>query len=435
MYRWYENADICYAFLSDVSSATYRAGSLSCSRWFTRGWTLQELIAPKEVIFFSSNWKRLSTKTRLQDKLELITGVPKPILVHREHVSQASIAMRMSWAAKRETTRSEDRAYSLLGLFDINIPLIYGEGNKAFRRLQEEIVRTQPYEHTIYAWGTFTTLGKDPLPKEFANLEDLGVDSKAMPVRTKIEWDEEIAKQPLLGMLADSPADFDGCGRFLPSFEAHQLMTSSEQAFFPPTFMHGGVRLRLRNTRGQIAHHLLYPPIIQLRFASYVFLLVRDSSIPVDNEVVIPMIAWLDDVWGRKTKALISTVRMKSAKEDELFVALDKKQDSWPRHFQSGDILFRWPWRNTVGINSPYTFVFTNVSKWRILLGKQVFLRQGSARNLSELHNNGFVASWIWKKVNSQRCWGITMHRVSDRGAEVGGSRYLPYVYVHAGGR
>jgi hypothetical protein len=126
---------------------------------------------------------------------------------------------------------------------------------------------------------------------------------------------------------------------------------------------------------------------------------------------------------------------MKSAKEDELFVPLDKKQDSWPRHFQSGDILFRWPWRNTVGINSPYTFVFTNVSKWRILLGKQVFLRQGSARNLSELHNNGFVASWIWKKVNSQRCWGITMHRVSDRGAEVGGSRYLPYVYVHAGGR
>ena len=136
MYRWYKNAAVCYAYLSDITAADYTAHGLGASRWFTRGWTLQELIAPKTLVFFSSGWEKLSTKHLLQHKLEAITGVPRAFLLDNKDVTEASVAMRLSWAARRETSRLEDVAYCLLGLFDINMPLIYGECEKAFQRLQ-----------------------------------------------------------------------------------------------------------------------------------------------------------------------------------------------------------------------------------------------------------------------------------------------------------
>ncbi|KAE8423525.1 ankyrin repeat-containing domain protein [Aspergillus pseudocaelatus] len=111
MYRWYQEAEVCYAYLADVPS---RKGFKE-SRWFTRGWTLQELIAPTKLIFLDEN-----------------------------------VAQRMSWAAERVTTRVEDRAYSLLGIFGVNIPLIYGERETAFIRLQEEIMRISD-DHSLFA--------------------------------------------------------------------------------------------------------------------------------------------------------------------------------------------------------------------------------------------------------------------------------------------
>jgi ankyrin repeat protein len=147
MYRWYEEAGECYAYLSDVPSKV----EFSKSRWFTRGWTLQELIAPSAVIFFNEKWKVLGTKEGLKQVIYDCTRIPANILSGKDGLETLSVAQKMSWAAKRETTRVEDRAYSLLGIFGIHMPLIYGEKETAFIRLQEEIMKISD-DHTLFAW-------------------------------------------------------------------------------------------------------------------------------------------------------------------------------------------------------------------------------------------------------------------------------------------
>jgi hypothetical protein len=147
MFRWYCNAAKCYVYLSDVFSTNdHNRNNLSWqlafqeSRWFKRGWTLQELIAPPSVEFFSSDCKRLGDKKSLGRQVHEITGLAVRVLQKSDDLSEFSVAERMSWAEKRQTKREEDKAYSLLGIFDIHMPLIYGEGMKnAFRRLREEI--------------------------------------------------------------------------------------------------------------------------------------------------------------------------------------------------------------------------------------------------------------------------------------------------------
>lgn len=157
MYAWYQEASVCYAYLSDVPdiepSERDSLRHFRESRWFTRGWTLQELIAPRGVVFYSQSWKKIGYRS---DKFLLgtasgITGVPTSILTGRETLHQISLAKKMSWAARRVTTRVEDMAYCLLGIFDVNMPLLYGEGTKAFTRLQEEIIKTSN-DHTIFCW-------------------------------------------------------------------------------------------------------------------------------------------------------------------------------------------------------------------------------------------------------------------------------------------
>lgn len=132
------------------------------SRWFTRGWTLQELIAPRTLVFYSREWARLGTKASFADDICSITGIETPYLGPTE-IAQgvfattalgASVATRMSWLAKRQTTRIEDMAYCMLGIFDINMPLLYGEAHKAFWRLQEEIIRVHD-DQSIFVWQSF----------------------------------------------------------------------------------------------------------------------------------------------------------------------------------------------------------------------------------------------------------------------------------------
>ncbi|KAI0645394.1 HET-domain-containing protein [Trametes meyenii] len=157
MYQWYAQAGVCYAFLHDVDDAQDPRPSGSQfrqSRWFRRGWTLQELIAPRELVFISKQWRPFGTKTSLADVIEEITGVERAILELRRPLNSVSVARRMSWASKRKTTRVEDEAYSLMGIFGVNIPAIYGEGRNAFYRLQEEILRHVP-DQSIFAWGPF----------------------------------------------------------------------------------------------------------------------------------------------------------------------------------------------------------------------------------------------------------------------------------------
>ncbi|KAK4626870.1 hypothetical protein CLAFUW4_04848 [Fulvia fulva] len=157
MYRWYANAGICYAYLSDVSTEKVTAdkakleAKLSKAKWFERGWTLQELIAPSAMQFFDRDWRKFGAKTDLTDIISNITGIDRTILLNRDLLGSACIGTRMSWAAKRQTTRIEDEAYSLLGIFGVNMPMIYGEGPRAFLRLQEEILRRST-DISIFAW-------------------------------------------------------------------------------------------------------------------------------------------------------------------------------------------------------------------------------------------------------------------------------------------
>ncbi|PIL27502.1 hypothetical protein GSI_10653 [Ganoderma sinense ZZ0214-1] len=167
MYRWYGKATVCYAFLADVSSDENThdtASQIRRSRWFTRGWTLQELIAPRHVVFLSQEWRILGSKSSLAPLLEEVSGIERAVLTHEKQLDAVSVAARMSWASMRSTTRAEDEAYSLLGIFDINMPTLYGEGRRAFARLQEEIVRQIP-DQSLFAWGNVYLYSRlTPLP-------------------------------------------------------------------------------------------------------------------------------------------------------------------------------------------------------------------------------------------------------------------------------
>ena len=147
MYRWYQESALCYAYLEDVESID----KLGESRWFTRGWTLQELIAPRRLVLLGTQWRELGTKKTLADELSRITGIPKRILCGISPL-HCNVAERMSWAASRLTTREEDIAYSLMGLFGVHMSPIYGEGaERAFIRLQEEILKRSS-DQTLFLW-------------------------------------------------------------------------------------------------------------------------------------------------------------------------------------------------------------------------------------------------------------------------------------------
>ncbi|KAF2673214.1 HET-domain-containing protein [Microthyrium microscopicum] len=176
MFRWYKDATKCYAFLVDVIKENFDE-QFPLSRWFTRGWTLQELIAPAGVIFHDVNWTVLGSKQELLKQISEITGIDEDCLEGAE-LEEISIAKKMSWAAGRTTTRTEDVAYCLLGLFGVNMPLLYGEDTKAFARLQEEIMKVSN-DQSLFAWKM--------------------ADTSASP------------DTALSGLLANSPADFINC--------------------------------------------------------------------------------------------------------------------------------------------------------------------------------------------------------------------------------
>ncbi|ORY68186.1 heterokaryon incompatibility protein-domain-containing protein, partial [Pseudomassariella vexata] len=153
MYQWYTMSTVCYAFLSDFSLVRPDTYRFEDSRWFTRAWTLQELIAPPKVVFFDVNWSCIgnSQDPGLLETISRTTGIPGECLRHLQHPDDFSVAKRMSWAANRQCTRVEDEAYSLMGLFNVNMPLLYGEGKRAFMRLQEEILKDTD-DQTLFAW-------------------------------------------------------------------------------------------------------------------------------------------------------------------------------------------------------------------------------------------------------------------------------------------
>lgn len=234
MFQWYRKSKICYVYLSDVSADDdpfTDDSDFRTSRWFTRGWTLQEILAPMELIFFDRCWKEINigrinrslssvgvenlrlafpaeeqylNRLGLLYLLSEITNIPK-IVLDRGDFSQFCAAARLAWAADRETTRLEDRAYSLLGLLEVNMPLLYGEGEKAFMRLQEEVIKSRD-DDSLLAWGY----------------------GQAPKTQSKLHADT---------VLAQSPLDFKHCHSFqklatdetspdVPLTTAHSAMTN-----------------------------------------------------------------------------------------------------------------------------------------------------------------------------------------------------------------
>jgi hypothetical protein len=164
MFKWYEAATQCYVYLSDVSirgldgadlppKRTWE-GQFRDSRWFTRGWTLQELLAPVSVNFFSAEGEKLGSRTSLLQEIHDVTRLPRQVL-QGSSLGRFSIEQRLSWMRGRETKEVEDMAYSLLGIFDVFIPLLYGEGEaNAMHRLKEEIDRTKNRGKTYLSAST-----------------------------------------------------------------------------------------------------------------------------------------------------------------------------------------------------------------------------------------------------------------------------------------
>ncbi|EIW74851.1 hypothetical protein CONPUDRAFT_19246, partial [Coniophora puteana RWD-64-598 SS2] len=144
MFRWYRNSAVCIVHLAATSTFT----DIDADEWFTRGWTLQELLAPSIIRFFDAGWRPLSLSfndkepgSTILPRISLITGIPSD-QVHGFHPSsRMRVDNRMAWAAGRAVTRDEDAAYSLMGIFDVSIPIAYGEGqSRAFCRLVESII-------------------------------------------------------------------------------------------------------------------------------------------------------------------------------------------------------------------------------------------------------------------------------------------------------
>jgi hypothetical protein len=165
MFSWYRDSWICFVYLSTyvdespmappIRNASM-AQELARYKWFQRGWTLQELIAPSKVTFLDRSWEPIGTKKTLCDTLAEVTGIDSVVLRSVEALSTIHVGRKFSWAAHRSTKRVEDLAYCLLGIFDVNMPLLYGEGPKAFIRLQEEIIRSTN-DLTLFAWQQDTS--------------------------------------------------------------------------------------------------------------------------------------------------------------------------------------------------------------------------------------------------------------------------------------
>lgn len=166
MFQWYRRAAVCYVHLADLAEPRradwadeggepqgWTKDFLAC-RWFTRGWTLQELIAPLNLVFYTHDWRPVATKKELCQTIARYTGIASPVLMGA-NFRLLLVGERMRWAAGRTTTRVEDMAYCLLGIFNINMPLLYGEGERAFLRLQQEVMKSTN-DRSLFCWSATT---------------------------------------------------------------------------------------------------------------------------------------------------------------------------------------------------------------------------------------------------------------------------------------
>jgi hypothetical protein len=352
MFQWYQQSTVCYAYLSDVSVTTtgpvdLSQSKFSLSRWFTRGWTLQELIAPSEVIFWSAEWHYLGTRAGLGDIISSITGIETKFLAGAD-LYTASTAKKMYWASYRQTARLEDRAYSLLGIFDVNMPLIYGEGAKAFRRLQEEILRVYPEDHSIFAWGNLV---------EVCTIEVKEEDPFIPGTRQGII-------EPLLGLLAESPLDFAQSGGVTPLPWAGRFYTTfyeSWQGADLPMVVGKTVKLELPEPAGEndmYCYNFVKPAFVQGRPGTRAGLLCETEKYGT-AKMYIPLLEWGSGYLGR-TREFVVDSSMKLTDHSALGVFRSKRRfqvvpERRKAELETGDIVIR-QMRDLRTQKHPYTF-------------------------------------------------------------------------------
>ena len=188
MAQWYGGAEVCYTYLQDVSNNELEytkkerqhvgapldgLGQFGWSRWFDRGWTLQELLAPPHMQFFDYNWDFIDTRQNLSLEIEAATKIDQRYLNDGRY-KEACIAIKMSWMANRTTSKVEDTAYALLGLFGVRMPTDYGEGPAAFIRLQETLIeKYEDQDESIFAWTDPTNQLLERRPASRTNIKKL----------------------------------------------------------------------------------------------------------------------------------------------------------------------------------------------------------------------------------------------------------------------
>ena len=237
MFAYYNRSNFCIAYLEDVlphhqndNGGGVSVKALGRSRWFTRGWTLQELIAAKRIYFYAQDWSIIGNKDSLRDSLHSITLIDPSVLKYPWYVHNCSIAQRMSWASKRETTRPEDEAYCLMGIFSVNMPLLYGEGGKkAFLRLQQEILKDST-DHSLFTWTAIPDTHFEE-PSDNGLYDIIGY------------WD-------VGGLLAYSPREFADCG------EIQSKSTGGLADEEPYDMTNVGLRIRLPTMEIDDSEHI-----------------------------------------------------------------------------------------------------------------------------------------------------------------------------------
>lgn len=307
MFTWYHKASVCYTYLYDIPGRDDTGRFFGQSSWFTRGWTLQELISPQKMEFYAADWSYVGSRGSLCSEISRICDIEPKYLTGDPDLKSASIAKRMSWAAKRRTTRVEDSAYCLLGIFDINMPMIYGEGKKAFRRLQEEIIRLYPEDHSLYAWGTL------PIASNESSIPSL--------LTTQIE--KRIAHGPveelLSGLLAESPKDFANSGDIVPVpwvSRFYRMRRKGKPTAAPAIAVGKGMKIDLpvipREVHSTFGGNL--SPNSRYRLGVWAVLL---CTAPRNKNIllVLPLVSWGDGYFGR-TKELAFASHIQMERED-----------------------------------------------------------------------------------------------------------------------
>jgi hypothetical protein len=336
------------------------------SRWFTRGWTLQELIAPQTVEFFTADWVGIGPKKKLCGLLSSITKIDEHIL-KGGNLAEVSVARKMSWASHRKTSRLEDMAYCLLGIFDVNLPLIYGEGRKAFRRLQEAIMVTTP-DQSLFAWGHFVQKAANTITED----QFLG--------HKPIAWKAPEDRVPLLGLLAESPADFSSSQDIQPVTHGfvHHL-----NRLGAPSIVNGGILLNLVIVKDLAAASYWDDiRVAQPDRLEVAVLLCRDGK-SGSFLVGVPLHPWEDEYYSR-TRELLRLDMFVSHFRFKQQTRLRHLMPHRPFRLQDGDIVLR-QWLvgfESAGYERPIT---DSGPVWRSVARDKVLRQEEDAKGDEEI--------------------------------------------------